>query len=285
MRNIRLTLAYDGTDFVGWQTQPNGPSVQSAVEEGLRQFTGLPATLLAAGRTDAGVHALGQVASFRTESTIPCSGFVAGLQTYLPRTILILTADEVDLSFHATHAAKRKRYRYVIHNVRARHPFLRNYAYEFHVPLDEQAMHAAAQVLVGKHDFRAFESQYPNKASSVRTVFELSVTRREGWPTWDRRQPHDAPPTPGGEFIWIDIVANGFLYNMVRAIAGTLIRVGEGKWTAHDVDRILQAGERKLAGPTSPACGLYLVRVEYADATVSDGADSLRGVAADEARL
>src|SRR5579863_8232112 len=157
MRNIRLTLAYDGSPYVGWQRQPNGLSVQAAVEDAIREFAGCEATLIAAGRTDAGVHALGQVANFRTESPIPCRGFRAGLQTFLPRDILVRDADEVDLSFHATYAAKRKRYRYVIDNSRSAHPFLRNYVHEFHFPLDAQAMHAAGQVLVGTHDFRAFE--------------------------------------------------------------------------------------------------------------------------------
>jgi tRNA pseudouridine38-40 synthase len=271
MRNIRLTLAYDGTAYVGWQYQPNGVSVQSVVEAGIREFSGAKVSLIAAGRTDAGVHALGQVASFQTESAIPCQGFRAGLQAYLPRDVLVVDADEVPLDFHATYAAKRKRYRYVIQNARASHPFLRNNVHEYHAPLDDAAMHAAAQVLVGRHDFRAFETQHPNTASSVRTVFELTVSRMAEWTPWsaDRpaRPPRDdaprSPPNAAGEFIAIDIVADGFLYNMVRTIAGTLIRVGERKWDADRLREILKRGERPLAGPTAPACGLYLVRVDY----------------------
>lgn len=278
MRNIRLTLAYDGTAYVGWQIQPNGVSVQLVVEAGIREFSGAKVSLIAAGRTDAGVHALGQVANFQTESAIPCQGFRAGLQAYLPRDVLVVDADEVPLDFHATYAAKRKRYRYVILNARASHPFLRNYVHEYHAPLDEVQMHAAAQVLVGRHDFRAFETQHPNTASSVRTVFELTVGRMAEWVPWSadrpaRSQSADAPlpaPHPAGEFIAIDIVADGFLYNMVRTIAGTLIRVGEGKWDADRVREILERGERPLAGPTAPACGLYLVRVEY-DPIAKDG--------------
>ncbi len=271
MRNIRLTLAYDGTGYVGWQIQPNGVSVQSVVEAGIREFSGTKPSLIAAGRTDAGVHALGQVANFQTESAIPCQGFRAGLQAYLPHDVLVVNADEVPLDFHATYAAKRKRYRYVIQNTRAAHPFLRNYTYEYHARLDEQEMHAAAQVFVGTHDFRAFETQHPNTASSVRTVFELSVRRLAEWTTWNACRPvrPEEPNSeltaadPAGEFVAIDIVANGFLYNMVRTIAGTLIRVGERKWDAAHVRQILERGTRPQAGPTAPACGLYLVRVEY----------------------
>ncbi len=274
MRNIRLTLAYDGTGYVGWQNQPNGTSVQSVVEAGIREFSGTKVSLIAAGRTDAGVHALGQVANFQTESAIPCQGFRAGLQAYLPRDVLVVDADEVPLEFHATYAAKQKRYRYVILNDRAAHPFLRNYAHEYHAPLDDREMHAAGQVLVGTHDFRAFETQHPNTASSVRTVFELTVSRFSEWTAWNTCRPDRAEGAgaalphadAAGEFISIDIVADGFLYNMVRTIAGTLIRVGERKWDAQKVHEILEHGARPQAGPTAPACGLYLVRVDYGEA-------------------
>jgi tRNA pseudouridine38-40 synthase len=271
MRNIRLTLAYDGTGYVGWQIQPNGISVQSVVEAGIREFSGFQSSLIAAGRTDAGVHALGQVANFRTESAIPCQGFRAGLQAFLPRDVLVVDADEVPLDFHATYTAKRKRYRYVIQNGRARHPFLRSYAHEHHARLDEREMHDAGQVLVGTHDFRAFETQHPNTASSVRTVFELTVRRCSEWTTWiacraDRPVSADSHADPAGEFVSIDVVADGFLYNMVRTIAGTLIRVGERKWDAQRMREILERGERPQAGPTAPACGLYLVRVDYGEA-------------------
>jgi tRNA pseudouridine38-40 synthase len=271
MRNIRLTLAYDGTGYVGWQHQPNGISVQSVVEAGIREFSGAKASLIAAGRTDAGVHALGQVANFQTESAIPCQGFRAGLQAYLPRDVLVVDADEVPLDFHATYAAKRKRYRYIIHNARASHPFLRSHVHEYHAALDEREMHQGGQVLVGTHDFCAFETQHPNTASSVRTVFELSVGRFSEWTAWKARTADCTDPSPPraervGDFISIDVVADGFLYNMVRTIVGTLIRVGERKWDAQRVREILERGERPQAGPTAPACGLYLVRVDYDEA-------------------
>jgi tRNA pseudouridine38-40 synthase len=274
MRNIRLTLAYDGTGYVGWQIQPNGVSVQSVVETAIRQFSGAKVSLIAAGRTDAGVHALGQVANFHTESSIPCRGFRAGLPAYLPRDVLVVDADEVPLEFHATYAAKRKRYRYVIQNARAANPFLRNYAYEYRAPLEERAMHDAGQVLVGKHDFRAFETEHPNTANSVRTVFELTVRRFAEWTPW-RTGPTECASggdvlqpacDAAGDFIAIDVVADGFLYNMVRTIVGTLIRVGERKWDAARVREILEGGNRPEAGPTAPACGLYLIRVDYDEA-------------------
>jgi tRNA pseudouridine38-40 synthase len=274
MRNIRLTLAYDGTRYVGWQNQPNGVSVQSVVESGICEFSGKKASLIAAGRTDAGVHALGQVANFLTESAIPCQGFRAGLQAYLPRDVLVVDADEVPLEFHATYAAKRKRYRYIIQNCRAAHPFLHTYAHEYHAALDERAMHEAGEVLVGTHDFRAFETQHPNTASSVRTVFELTVRRLSEWTAWNACVAGRAEgagllqscPDPAGEFVSIEVCADGFLYNMVRTIVGTLIRVGERKWDARRVREILERGERPQAGPTAPACGLYLVRVDYGEA-------------------
>ena len=272
MRNIRLTLAYDGTDYVGWQVQPNGPSVQAAVERAVEQLTGETVRLLAAGRTDSGVHALGQIANFATESTIPCEKFRLGLQNFLPDDIVVRDVAEVDPDFHATYSAKRKRYRYVIHNSRVQDPFLRRYAYHYHGQLDSAAMHAAAQVLLGTHDFRCFESQFPNNATSVRTVTEATVDRCGMWPLWNRSAVSPNPwdfgnprdlTTTDGEFIWFDIVADGFLYNMVRAIAGTLLKVGRGQWTAGDVGRILENQDRSQAGETAPAHGLYLVYVEY----------------------
>lgn len=283
MRNIRLTLAYDGTRYVGWQMQPNGVSVQSVVEAALREFSGCEASLISAGRTDAGVHALGQVANFHTESPIPCRGFVAGLQPFLPNDILVRSADEVPLDFHATYSAKRKRYRYVILNARPAHPFLGRYAHEFHAPLDERAMHEAAQVLVGTHDFCSFETQHPNTATSVRTVFEASVDRFGGWPAWNTTAVGEDSPTTG-EFVWFDIVADGFLYNMVRTIAGTLIRVGEHKWNAGDLRRILESRNRRNAGPTAPACGLYLVNVEYEAAPLTAAAEAAAAVETSTAR-
>ncbi|MEX0702946.1 MAG: tRNA pseudouridine(38-40) synthase TruA [Planctomycetales bacterium] len=279
MRNIRLTLAYDGTAYVGWQVQPNGVSVQSLVERAIHRLTGAEARVLAAGRTDSGVHALGQVANFHTASTIPVEKFLTGLQRFLPEDVIVRDVREAPAEFHATYAAKRKRYRYVIHNGRIADPFIRRYAWQYRGTLDAAAMHAAAQALVGTHDFRSFESQWPNKATSVRTVMEATVRRAAQWCIWSRTgQEHFPLPEShaaetssvksgsvpfSNEFVCFDIVADGFLYNMVRAILGTLVEVGRGKWTADDVRRILHSGDRDQAGDTAPACGLYLVSVDY----------------------
>ncbi|MBW3539888.1 MAG: tRNA pseudouridine(38-40) synthase TruA [Planctomycetes bacterium] len=282
MPNIRLTLAYDGTNYVGWQVQPNGLSVQEVVTRAIGKVVGEEVNLLSAGRTDSGVHALGQVASFHTTSSIPPQGLQAAIQNHLPDDIVIRYADEVAEDFHATYSARWKRYRYIILNRRLRDPFVRNYAWRFPGRLDAARMHEAARVLVGTHDFRSFESQFPNRATSVRTVLETRVDRAESWPLWQSspRASASAQPLPprtkggqggvAGDFVWFDIVANGFLYNMVRAIAGTLVRVGRGAWSADDVRRILEAGDRTFAGDTAPACGLYLVEVGYEEFSAAD---------------
>ena len=289
MRNIRLTLAYDGTNYVGWQVQPNGTSVQSTVEEAVRKLTGASARLTVAGRTDSGVHALGQVANFPTESSIPCERIRAGLQNFLPDDIVVREAIDVDSSFHATYSAKSKRYRYVIFNSRMSNPFVRRYAWQYSSELDALAMHQAAQVLLGTHDFRCFESHFPNKKTSVRTITETSVTRQAGWPIWHQADSIDssetteiaatdaavaeiaprtdklATPPDSAPFVVIEVVADGFLYNMVRAIVGTLLEVGRGKWTGDDVRQIIENQDRSQAGVTVPLHGLYLVHVEYSD--------------------
>lgn len=263
MRNIRLTVAYDGTRYVGWQMQPNGPSVQSTIEAAVRKLTGEDVSLLSAGRTDSGVHALGQVASFKTVAPIPADRFSLALPKFLPADIVIRDAAEVSADFHATFSAKQKRYRYVIHNGPRHNPFLRTYAWHCHGPIDSAAMHEVGQVLVGTHDFRSFESHWPNKATSVRTVKEVTVRRQSYCPLWYGVE-GPAPSKEGaGDYIWLEIVANGFLYNMVRAIAGTLVSVGRGRWDASDVRRILQVMDRSQAGDTAPAHGLYLVKVDY----------------------
>ena len=279
MRNIRLTLAYDGSNYVGWQVQPNGVSVQAVVEKAIFDLTGEQSKVIAAGRTDSGVHALGQVANFESESTIPADKFPAALQQYLPHDIVVGMAEEVAADFHATYSAKSKRYRYVIHNSRVNNPFIRNYAYHYCGELDSVAMHQAAQELLGTHDFRCFESHFPNKATSVRTIREAKINRysecpicygefgavpekRGLTPSCKASDPFFQPQMDG-DFIWFDVVADGFLYNMVRAIVGTLIKVGRHVWSGSDIRRIIENQNRSEAGDTAPAHGLYLVHVNY----------------------
>lgn len=267
MRNLCLTISYDGTHYVGWQVQPNGVSIKSTIEDAICKLTGASTNLLTAGRTDSGVHAIGQVASFQTESKIPCNKIQTGLQTFLPNDIVIRDVKEVPLEFHATYSAKRKRYRYLIHNSKTINPFVRRYAWRYSGDIDTEAMHRAAQQLLGTHDFRSFESHYPNKSTSVRTIEEVTVNRYSHWAAWSQTESLAIPPTPDGEFIWIETVADGFLYNMVRAIVGTLLAVGRGKKEEEDIPQILQAMDRAQAGETAPACGLYLVHVDYGEET------------------
>lgn len=295
-RNIRLTLAYDGTNFCGWQVQKNGPSIQAALERAIEKLTGEKSPVFSAGRTDSGVHALGQVANFHTSCKIPAENFRPALQSFLPYDIVILDSCEVPAEFHATFKATRKKYRYLIDNSPVPLPLLRAYTYSIRRELDDAAMHDAARLLLGKHDFRSFETDWPNKVTSVRTVFEISVTREPVWRLFAGAGFAGLPDCPeesrGGEgergrqgeeegatgeergvrreersleghIICTEIVADGFLYNMVRCIMGTLINVGRGKWPRDEVTRILTSQNRSLAGSTAPACGLYLVEVSY----------------------
>ncbi|HWE40855.1 MAG TPA: tRNA pseudouridine(38-40) synthase TruA [Isosphaeraceae bacterium] len=244
MRNIRLTLSYDGTDFFGWQRQTEKRTVQEVVEEAIGQLTGTVPDVTASGRTDAGVHALGQVVHFLTTSRHGPEVFVKALNALLPSDVRVLGAREMAQTFHATLDAKAKLYRYVIDNGPTADPFQRRYSWHLYRPLDVAAMHCAAQVLKGRHDFHSFETHWPNRMSSVRTITHIAACRM-------------------GNFVWLDVEADGFLYNMVRAIAGTLSLVGTGRWPESRVAGALAAEDRAEAGPTAPPCGLFLVRVRY----------------------
>ena len=273
VRTIRMTLAYDGTNYCGWQVQPNGVSLQEVVERALSQFTHEPVRVVASGRTDAGVHAVGQVVSFETTSTAPCRAFVQGLPIHLPDDVVVREASEAEAGFNARFDAKSKWYRYVIHNSVIRSPFLRTNALWQRSHLDDEAMGSAANVLVGTHDFRCFETNWPNRSSSVRTISRSQVSRLSSWQVWDSDsgpdEARDSEPRAETDlpFLCFDVEADGFLYNMVRAIVGTLIHVGRGRWTADDMRRIVEKGDRALAGETAPAHGLYLMRVDYGAST------------------
>lgn len=245
MRNFKIILSYDGTDFQGWQTQPGYRTVQETVEAALATLTGEKRVRVnASGRTDAGVHALAQVANFFSNLTIPEYKWLGAVNAHLPEDIVVASMEVAPQSFDANHDAVRKLYRYVIHDGPTPSPFLRRYACHSKRRLDAAAMARAALPLLGRHDFHSFETEWPNRMSSVRTITHLSVNR-------------------GGDHIWIDVEADGFLYNMVRAIAGTLINVGRGYWPESQVAEILNAEDRSIAGPTAPAQGLFLVRVTY----------------------
>ncbi len=248
MRNIRLTLSYDGTDFNGWQTQPGVRTVQETLERAIAELTGETRVRInASGRTDAGVHALGQVVNFHSTTPHPPDVLVRAVNARLPPDVVVRAAADVPSAFNANRDACRKLYRYVIHDGPVPDIFLRRYCCPSRHPLDAAAMARAAAALRGRHDFRSFETRWPNRQSSVRTITHLAVSRV-------------------GEWIWLDVEADGFLYNMVRAIAGTLMNVGRGYWPEAYVGEALAAGDRKLAGPTALAQGLFLVRVTYEQA-------------------
>jgi tRNA pseudouridine38-40 synthase len=244
MRNIKLLLSYDGTDFSGWQRQPDRRTVQQVVEEALGRLTGVEPSTNASGRTDAGVHALGQVIHFYTASSHPTEVFVKALNATLPADVRVRGAWDMPQSFHATLDAKAKLYRYVIDNGPVADPFQTRYSDHVFQPLDAPAMHRAAQGLKGRHDFHSFETQWPNRTSSVRTITHIAVNRMSN-------------------MVWIDVEADGFLYNMVRSITGTLVLVGKGKWPESKVVEVLAAEDRREAGPTAPPQGLFLIRVRY----------------------
>jgi tRNA pseudouridine38-40 synthase len=243
MRNIKLTLCYDGTDFHGWQRQPNLRTVQQVIEETLEPLSGR-AVATASSRTDAGVHALGQVVHFLTDAEHSPQTFFRALNALLPRDVRVLDAEEKPQAFHATLDATSKRYRYVIDNGVFASPFQLRYAWHVRPPLDEHAMNEAGRILVGRHDFHSFETDWPNRTSSVRTILDLSVQR-------------------SGDLVTLEVEADGFLYNMVRTLAGTLMKVGAGRRTKMWVADVLAAQNRVEAGPTAPPQGLFLVSVRF----------------------
>jgi tRNA pseudouridine38-40 synthase len=262
MRTLKLTLAYDGTDFAGWQVQPGRRTVQQTLEAVLTKIAGHAVKVVASGRTDAGVHALAQVASFQTSSELPADIWLRAINAELHRDLAALAVEEAPPGFNARRDAKRKQYRYVLHDGRIRDAFSRNYAWHCFRRLDAAAMHRAAQPLVGKHDFRSFQTAGADRVRTVRTVFELTVERLAGQGVGRSAAPsHSQLPLPG--VIHIEITADGFLYNMVRNIVGTLVEVGRGKRPESWPTEVLAASDRRAAAPTAPPQGLFLVRVEY----------------------
>ena len=244
MRNIKLTIEYDGKDFNGWQKQPNKLNIQGEIEKAIERITGEEVELNASGRTDAGVHALGQVANFKTNSNIPIEKIPIALNTNLKKSIRILKAEEVDERFHSRLSCKEKTYRYVINNSEYGTAIYRNMEYCVPQKLDVEAMQKAAKYFEGEHDFKAFKASGTSSKSSVRTIFKAEVTKHE-----DR--------------IYIELTGNGFLYNMVRIISGTLLEVGMGRIKPEEVSEIIESKDRLKAGKTLPPQGLFLVEVKY----------------------
>lgn len=243
-RWLKLTVAYDGTNYSGWQIQPTLPTVQAVVEAAWREIAREEIRVMAAGRTDAGVHALGQVVGLATDSALSTSDLHRGLNAILPEDVAIVAVEEASEDFHATYDAKQKTYRYQIHNGRTPDVFHRRYVWHYPQPLDAERMQEAARVLVGKHDFAAFESAGSERPDTVRTLFAVDVVRNVNR-------------------ISIEVTGDGFLYNMVRSIVGTLVEVGKGSREKAWVAEVLASCDRRKAGQTAPALGLFLVSVEY----------------------
>jgi tRNA pseudouridine38-40 synthase len=244
MPRIRLTLEYDGTDFVGWQRQPNGRSVQEVLESALAELLKAPVSTSAAGRTDAGVHALGQVVAFDAPRALPAKAYVRGLSSLLPEDVAVLAAEEVPDSFDPRRWATGKRYRYLISSRAGRAPLLRRTHWELFAPLDFGAMQIAAPALLGTHDFssfRAADCEAPHPRRTLRTLELVEV----------------------GSVLRIEMEGTAFLKHMVRNIVGSLVEVGRGRRSPEWIPEVLAAKDRTLAGPTAPAHGLTLVEVTY----------------------
>jgi tRNA pseudouridine38-40 synthase len=244
MRNIKLTIEYDGTGYHGWQVQPNVRTIQGVLEGKLEQITGERVRLIASSRTDAGVHALGQVANFKTHSSLDARSFLRALNSLLPEDIRVKEVEGVDESFHARFRAKGKIYEYRIFNGELPTPFYRHFSWFVPGKLDLTRMREAAMKLVGRHDFSSFCSSGSDHATPIREIYGIKVERR-------------------GELIVIWIEANAFLKQMIRNIVGTLVDVGKRKLTPSQFGRIFEARDRRRASIAAPARGLFLVRVNY----------------------
>ena len=244
MRNIKLTIAYDGTNYSGWQCQKNGRAIQDVIERLIKKITARRAKLVASGRTDAGVHAAAQVANFKTASKIPLKNIQMALNSGLPKDIVIIGAEEAGLKFNSQHDAKSKLYRYTIANNYFVDPFIRRFAAKCFYKLNLNEMKKAAGFLAGRHDFRSFQTKDQIERDSVRTIKKITIVKN-------------------ADMVYIYMEADGFLYNMARSIAGTLVEVGRGKIGCEGVKEILLKRDRRFCGPTMPAKGLTLLKVKY----------------------
>lgn len=243
MRNLKITLQYNGENYCGWQRQPNSPGIQGTVENAIYEITKEKVKVTASGRTDAGVHALGQVANFKTETNIPASRIPDALNAKLPKDISVISCEEVDMDFHARYNACGKTYRYLIYNRPYRSPLYKNLAYHVKYDLDWDKIRLEAKYLIGTHDFVGFMSSGSSVKDTVRTIYDIKIEEHEGITS-------------------IEISGNGFLYNMVRIIIGTLVDIGRGR-IKHNMEEIINSKSRSMCGHTAPAHGLFLKKVNY----------------------
>lgn len=244
MRNIKLLIEYEGTNYSGWQTQKNAIGIQEVIENSIERVTGERVKLIGSGRTDGRVHAQGQVANFLTNSTIPGDSFKFPLNMALPRDIKVLDSEEMPRDFHSRFDVKGKRYRYVIYNGRMPRPIYRNFSYHVIKNLNIEEMKKALPYFIGTHDFESFMASKSEVDTTIRTIYSMDIIEKD-------------------EFIEIIVEGKSFLRHMVRIIVGTLVYIGTGKFKKEDVEKIIEGKKRQLAGPTAPAQGLFLEKVYY----------------------
>lgn len=244
LRNIKLTICYDGSSYHGWQVQPDMPTVQQSVTDAIEKLCSCDVKLTGASRTDAGVHALGQVANFKIDTPVPTANFARALTEILPDDIAVSHAIDVPETFDAISDAKVKLYRYTIVTSEVRPVMSIKQCWHYPTDLDWELMNKGAKLLVGKKDFKSFAAAADQRQSSIRTITHCEVINDSAW-------------------IYIDVEADGFLYNMVRNIVGTLVEIGRSRWAPEKITEILQAKDRRAAGPIAPAAGLCLMRIDY----------------------
>ena len=244
MKNIKLTIEYDGKDFGGWQKQPTKLNIQGEIERAISEITGEETELIASGRTDAGVHAIAQIANFKTNSNFPVEKYPIALNAKLKKSIRIQNAEEVGERFHARYNCIQKTYRYIINNSKYGSSIYRNLEYFVPNKLDINAMKQAAKYFEGKHDFKGFKATGGNNKNTIRTIYKIAIKNENSR-------------------IIIELTGDGFLYNMVRIISGTLLEVGLGKIKLEEIPNIINSKDRTKAGKTLPAHALYLVQVNY----------------------
>lgn len=243
MRNIKITMQYDGSKYCGWQKQPDSLGIQGTIEQAIYEITKENVKIIGSGRTDAGVHALGQVANFKINSLIPVQKIPNALNAKLPKDISIVKSEEVDEEFHSRYNAKGKRYRYLIYNSEYRSPLYKNISYHVKYDIDFEKMCEEAKELIGTHDFYGFMSSGSSVKDTVRTIYDVSLKKQE-------------------DLIIFEVEGNGFLYNMVRIIVGTLVDIGRGR-IKEGMCEVINAKSRTKCGHTAPAHGLFLKKVDY----------------------